>query len=62
MIQFEQKDHIIITYGCNFAFTEAENNYFIIDEVIDFWNQYNPNIFFYSILKNYINEIKKISK
>jgi hypothetical protein len=44
MIQFEQTDHIFITYGCDFAFTEAEYNYFMMDEVIEFWNLHNPNI------------------
>ena len=63
MIQYEQTDHIFITYGCDFAFTEAEYNYFMMDEVIEFWNQHNTNIqMLYSTPKRYIDEIKKINR
>lgn len=44
MIESERGDHIFITYGCDFAFTQAQINYFFMDAVIKHWNQENPNI------------------
>lgn len=60
MLNSEASDHIFITYGCDFAFTQAEINYFFMDSVMNHWNKENPNInMFYSTPEKYIKEIKK---
>lgn len=63
MIESEKSDHIFITYGCDFAFTQAQINYFFMDNVIRHWNQENENIkMFYSTPLRYINELKKLNE
>jgi hypothetical protein len=60
MLNSEASDHIFITYGCDFAFTQAQINYFFMDAVIKHWNVENPNVnMFYSTPERYLKEIKK---
>lgn len=62
MIESEKTDHVFITYGCDFAFTQAQINYFFMDNVIRHWNQENENIkMFYSTPTKYLNSIKEIN-
>lgn len=62
MIEAEKSDHVFITYGCDFAFTQAQINYFFMDNVIRHWNQENPNIqMFYSTPVKYINSLKGLN-
>lgn len=63
MLEAEESDHIFITYGCDFAFTQAQINYFFMDAVINHWNQENPNInMFYSTPDRYLKSIKKTNE
>lgn len=62
MIESERSDHVFITYGCDFAFTQAQINYFFMDNVIRHWNEENPDInMFYSTPERYLKELKKVN-
>lgn len=62
MIESEKSDHVFITYGCDFAFTQAQINYFFMDNVIRHWNQENENIqMFYSTPSKYLDSLKELN-
>lgn len=63
MIDTEATDHVFLTFGCDFSFTQAEINYFYLDKVIEAWNSQNPDVkMIYSSPQKYIKEIKKINE
>jgi hypothetical protein len=31
-------DHVLLTFGCDFAFTNAEIDYYYLDKVMELWN------------------------
>jgi len=60
MIETEESDHVFITYGCDFAFTQAQVNYFFMDAVVKHWNAEHENIkLFYSTPARYLDALKK---
>jgi hypothetical protein len=62
MINTEATDHVFLTYGCDFSFTQADMNYFLFDKVMENWNTANPDVkMFYSTPSRYIDELKKIN-
>ena len=42
MIKSTKGDHVFLTFGCDFAFTQAEVDYFMLDEVMKRWNGKYP--------------------
>lgn len=42
MIKFEKTDHILVTYGNDFAFANATLNYLYLDKIIEKWNNHFP--------------------
>lgn len=60
LIDSDQNDDVYMTFGCDFAFTNAEIDYHFLDKVIKRWNQEFPNVqMMYSTPVKYINQIKK---
>jgi hypothetical protein len=43
MIDSDISDHVFITFGCDFAFTNADIDYYMLDEVIKMWNKKYEN-------------------
>ena len=44
MIESELSDHIFITFGCDFSYSNSQRNYEQLDDVINDFNQNNPGI------------------
>ena len=62
MIKFEKTNHILVTYGNDFAFANATLNYLYLDKIIEKWNSHFPLAQMkYSFPIQYIAEIKKIN-
>mmetsp|Transcript_4442 Transcript_4442/g.6559 ORF Transcript_4442/g.6559 Transcript_4442/m.6559 type:complete len:187 (-) Transcript_4442:2013-2573(-) len=63
MIMSEANDHVFLTFGCDFSFTQAEINYFYLDKIVNYWNEIYPEVkMVYSTPARYIGEIKKINE
>ena len=62
LIAQEPTDHVVMTYGCDFAFTYAKTDYDALDWIIQNFNQRNPGIELrYSTPQKYVDELKKIN-
>ena len=59
----ESSDHVLLTFGCDFAFTNAEIDYYYLDKVMELWNNHYPHAQMkYSSPTKYLAEIKKMNE
>jgi hypothetical protein len=38
LVDSDENDHVYMTFGCDFAFTNAKIDYFFLDKVLKHWN------------------------
>jgi hypothetical protein len=60
LIDNQDGNEVYMTYGCDFAFTQAEINYFFLDRVIKHWNTIYPDVeLIYSNPNKFMQKVKK---
>ena len=61
LINSTQSDDIFLTFGCDFAYSEAHINYESMDNMIEAWNKMYPDVQMqYSTPSNYLQKVKNL--